>query len=595
MLRFLAFAWDSTSETASSEVIRFCESLASKGEEWNRSLRARGLWVFHTGEDRNSPEVHPFGEGRGVILGRIFHRGAVTHIAKSEELTNTVWGRYVAFEAGGPDPGAKIFRGPAGALSCFYACAMGVRIFFSDVCDYTALRCEAASINWAWVATLLVYPRHAMGSVATGINSIQQLQPGESLVCNHDGTTRRTLEWDPFRIASSDPIEDFSAATAAIRAAAQYSIWSWAAVYPRIVLLLSGGLDSSIVLSCLKTAPTRPGILCVNYFSGSHVTGDERTYARIAASTADCRLLELEEDCVDTDLKTILRVARTPVAWSYLLYVRHSHREGKIASETDSSAIFSGTAGDQIFFHGPAVLAAADYLRRHGVFSDFVPFALSVARRNKLSLLSVLTAAARDRFAVPRYDAARDNESPNRLITRGAIEEADGSTDIRHYWLPFAHGVPKGKLLHVLMMDWTQDLRDPFGSQNYPERVHPLCSQPLIEACLRIPTYILTREGWSRGAARSAFLPDLAPQIVSRMTKGYIDSQNADLLLKNLAFVRELLLEGQLVSHGLIDRHKLEQLLTPERVRLSAEACEVLCEHLSYEAWLRTWAATSSS
>jgi asparagine synthase (glutamine-hydrolysing) len=110
-----------------------------------------------------------------------------------------------------------------------------------------------------------------------------------------------------------------------------------------------------------------------------------------------------------------------------------------------------------------------------------------------------------------------------------------------------------------------------------------------------VPTYVLTNQGWSRGAARTAFADVIPPAIVSRVSKGYVDSQIADLLLRNLPLVREWLLAGRLASHGLIDRRKLEAILTPDRVRLSPDAGEILSEHLSYEAWLQSWPATSAS
>jgi asparagine synthase (glutamine-hydrolysing) len=144
--------------------------------------------------------------------------------------------------------------------------------------------------------------------------------------------------------------------------------------------------------------------------------------------------------------------------------------------------------------------------------------------------------------------------------------------------------------MHVLMTDCTQDLQDPFGAYDYPERVHPLNSQPLIEVCLRIPTYTLTQGGRSRAAARYAFRGDLPPEVASRTSKGFIDYQNAELLLRNLGTVREFLLDGLLVAERLLDRRKLERLLTPDQTMLSPEAGEALCEHLSYEAWLRNWA-----
>jgi asparagine synthase (glutamine-hydrolysing) len=595
MLRYLAFVWNSACATASADVIRMGASLASTGDDWTCSLSADGLRVYQTGEDPVAREVQGLSDGQGIIVGRFFKRRSPAPNVRFEELIDDMWGRYVAFETNPAAHSTRVIRSPSGALNCFYARCSNVYLFFSDVADYTPLRREPACVNWRWMATLLAYPRHAMGSTATGIIGIDQVQPGECVICEPSGAIHRKLLWNPFRIASSDSIEDFTSAVAAIRHAAQTSIWSWASCYPRIIHLLSGGLDSSIVLHCLRSAPSRPHVTCVTYFDRTCVTGDERIYARVSAESAHCRLLEVENSSADTDMTALARLASNPVPWSYLSYLRHSSSQGRIADETASTAIFSGTAGDQVFFYGPVMLAAADHLRRYGIGRKFVEYAAKIARRNKFSLWSVISTALQDRLEVPRYDPVRDGEAPNKLITREAVEEADDSGEIRHYWMPYTEGVAHGKLWHVLVTDCLQDLRDPLGGPGYPERVQPLNSQPLIETCLRVPTYVLTHEGWSRAAARTAFAGELPPGIVSRVSKGYIDSQHADLLLRNLALVREWLLDGELASRGFIDRRKLETILTPEGVRLSPLAGEILCEHLSYEAWLQTWQATRAS
>jgi asparagine synthase (glutamine-hydrolysing) len=606
VLRFFAIIWNNSGRKQPPEAARLCRLLGSGTAGWHCSLSVGRLAVFHIGVSHGSSDVHPLAQD-GVLLGKVFAQNdnpdTLAHCVSFDEAEATrvvstggrrliqgYWGRYIAFIRDSGTDTIRILRSPAGALNCFEAHLDDVRVFFSDVRDYVHLCASLLSINWSFVATLLAYPRHAMGSAATGITEFRQLQPGECMICTPEGAAVRELLWNPFTVASSDPIEDFSAATRAIRMSTTRCIWRWAACYPRLVHLLSGGLDSSIVLYCLSTAPSKPVVKCVNYFDESCITGDERLYARAAASRAGCELLEVEDNSSDVDLSSILRLAKNPVPWSYLLHIRHNLREGQLARSTASSAIFSGTSGDQIFFYGPEVLAAADLLRRrHGLVRDFIPYALAVARRNRLSLGKVVWAALRERFTARGYDAVRDHEAPNQLITPEAVAVADSSTDIRHYWLPFARDVSHGKLMHILMTDCTQDLQDPFGAHDYPERVHPLNSQPLIEVCLRIPTYTLAHGGRGRAAARHAFFHDLPPTVASRRSKGFIDFQNAKLLLRNLATVRELLLEGFLVTERLLDRRKLERLLTPDQTMLSPDAGEALCEHLSYEAWLRNW------
>ena len=59
-----------------------------------------------------------------------------------------------------------------------------------------------------------------------------------------------------------------------------------------MLLGLSGGFDSAVVLGCLSHSPARPRITCLNQFAAaSHE--DEREYARAAAVRAGVTLLEV--------------------------------------------------------------------------------------------------------------------------------------------------------------------------------------------------------------------------------------------------------------------------------------------------------------
>ena len=101
-----------------------------------------------------------------------------------------------------------------------------------------------------------------------------------------------------------------------------------------------------------------------------------------------------------------------------------------------------------------------------------------------------------------------------------------------------------------------------FERTDYPERTLPLLSQPLVELCLRIPTYVLIRSGRDRALARRAFANDLPAEIIARYAKGRADHHSRNILDANLAFVRELLLDGALVQKGLLNRTNLELYLT---------------------------------
>ena len=83
-------------------------------------------------------------------------------------------------------------------------------------------------------------------------------------------------------------------------------------------------------------------------------------------------------------------------------------------------------------------------------------------------------------------------------------------------------------------------------------------------------------------------LADLPPAIARRRTKGGMEGHIQAVLLKHRRFVQALLLEGELVRQGLIDRRKAEVLLRGPDALLASEAGE-LHILLATEAWLRHW------
>jgi hypothetical protein len=56
----------------------------------------------------------------------------------------------------------------------------------------------------------------------------------------------------------------------------------------------------------------------------------------------------------------------------------------------------------------------------------------------------------------------------------------------------------------------------------------------------------------------------------------------------NVGFLREFLLDGTLVRRRLIDRTKLETVLSPRIAKSTVIACDIFAK-LYIEAWLRAW------
>ena len=109
------------------------------------------------------------------------------------------------------------------------------------------------------------------------------------------------------------------------------------------------------------------------------------------------------------------------------------------------------------------------------------------------------------------------------LLVPAMIEEARRSGTFLHPLLRHPRGAPSGKLWHAHQISQPFDFYDPLGREGDAERLSPLFSQPVMELCLRIPTYVLTHGGWDRAVARRAFYHDLPPQIRNRRNKGGIE------------------------------------------------------------------------
>lgn len=81
----------------------------------------------------------------------------------------------------------------------------------------------------------------------------------------------------------------------------------------------------------------------------------------------------------------------------------------------------------------------------------------------------------------------------------------------------------------------------------------PLLSQPVMEACLTIPSWMWIAEGQNRAVARTAFADLLPRQVLNRRSKGTFMNYVAGVYRRNSEHMRRFLLEGQLESRGLLD------------------------------------------
>lgn len=86
----------------------------------------------------------------------------------------------------------------------------------------------------------------------------------------------------------------------------------------------------------------------------------------------------------------------------------------------------------------------------------------------------------------------------------------------------------------------------------------PLLSQPVVEACLRVPTWMWIAGGMNRAVARAAFADVLPAEILHRRSKGTFMSYLGGVYQRNRPAMRDFLLQGRLQQRGLLDVQALD-------------------------------------
>jgi asparagine synthase (glutamine-hydrolysing) len=183
-----------------------------------------------------------------------------------------------------------------------------------------------------------------------------------------------------------------------------------------------------------------------------------------------------------------------------------------------------------------------------------------------------------------------------RLVSPGVLPPDSDAPGFPHPWFETADASSWSTALRLGVLVLTPSFYDPFHSSETlrPEIVRPLFSQPLVELCLRIPLYVHLDGGRDRGLARRAFARDVPPAILDREWKDRAPRFQEELLKWNLAFVREMLLDGALNREGLLRKDELANSLSAMPIRNSVFPGEIL-DHLCVETWLRTWKETSGT
>ena len=496
------------------------------------------------------------------------HAGSVTMLMKN------YWGAYLAICPRGD--GLLVTRDPSAAMPCLYMQNSGGVLMASSIAAMTRAGIPRPSVAMDNVAHCLF--RADLPSPQTALEGIEELAPGTSLHIDRNGckVVPAWSPWDHVIINSAVTFEDH---VEQLRRAVQNTAVAWAGTAGSILIGVSGGLDSSILATCLRRST--PSALCAT-LATKDAEGDERHFARKICDHLSMELVEAHYDLADICLDRPAR-PHMPRPTGRIIAQGYNAAVSRIASEHGITAFMTGNGGDNVFSFSQSAGAIADRLLHEGLSSAVWQTSRDICLLTGCSLLQAWQAALRI-LRGPRTYRWRPNR---RFLNRDALAQLD-ATALTHPWLDAPHGALPGKAAHIASLLRIQRHLDGSGQLGDVAVINPLMSQPVLEACLAIPSWIWCRNGQNRSVAREAFRDMMPPSITDRVSKGGPDGFGTQILERFRETMRERLLDGALASHGIVDRSALEQRLSDAKPNWGADQVRIL-ELLEAEAWIGHW------
>lgn len=485
-----------------------------------------------------------------------------------------LWGRFIGVRFGAGGRIDAILRDPSGALDCVAWRHDDLLLIASSPPSWLL---ERLPPDWRFapdrLAAALRNPVMSVdallfeGPVGVGPGTVQPLpldQPAAAL-------------WSASDLVRRSHAENFALPVAELRLrdAVEEAVTGLADLGGPLASEVSGGLDSSLVAAALVNAGMDVRLWLNAY--GATPESDERRWT--APLTR-----RLGIDLVSTPHTT------TPLSDDLLERANQGIRPGLAALDTAHDldwanrlqaagvkALMTGKGGDSVLMQGAGADVFTDLWLRRGWRAALSREGRAVALATERSLWSLIGDARRF-----RRDGGHPPSRDDDLLSPAT------ETSVATAWKQDAAAFGPAKAWQIAGM---RDNINRHGPSRLTERIdvrHPLCAQPVVEACLAIPSHQLVLDGRDRGLARHAFRDSLPPEILGRRSKGDMSRIYGKIVLDHLPFLRPWLLEGRLAGLGVIDPEAADRILTRESLIWRGHYGPILTA-AAFEAWVRVW------
>lgn len=534
--------------------------------------------------DSSTPTL-ALGDGR-LVIGHLFRRDGspVTDASQvkcralgtgvQESLVSECWGDYLFLQSG-PDHAGElsVTRDPSGGVPCVYSIQDGSGFITSNIAIASELGLHTPRIDWDYIAGYLTVSHRK--NIRTGLEGVSELLPGTTL---HVNSAREVLkqDWSPWTfVARGARHSDPSTAAHQVHAAVSSTTRAWAAADRSVMVELSGGLDSSIVTACLRGTEAR--VTCCTL--STPVPGaDEGDYASLVSDAVgvelQSRLMGFEDLQLQFDPPW-----RTVAPRFGSLQLAVERVIGDAARDCRAESIFTGAGGDTVFSYLTNAAPAADAFRERGA-----RHALSAVRDLAALHQTTVWNAARLTFKKLAAPPARPRPPAHTFVhpeVRSSLLDA-------HPWLDVPDDALPGDVERVYGLIDTQLYRDsaPCAGGTRWLRM-PLLAQPVVEACLRAPSWMWIAGGENRAVARRAFADVLPAAVLRRRSKGNFLAYLGGFYQRSRPHIRDFLLSGALHEHRMLRSATLQKFLDRDELPIRDRQFLEVIELCTVENWLR--------
>jgi len=525
-------------------------------------------------------------DAQSAIIGRLFKKAeSVNAVAcggpdlaadKGRRLLREYWGGYVFIHMG-RDGVARVFRDPSGALPCYVKREADRIILAGDVTELALP--GSGRVDFGEVARVLS-SGDARGR-RTGIEGIDELVAGECLVVRN-GVLALESWWTPWDHVVPRAGATFDELAEDLRQTIQSAVGAWARSYSSILLGVSGGLDSSIVAA--SAAPAAQRMTCLTLY-GPDFDGDERRYAAAMSSHLGLGLRQEPREIGDIDVG---RAAAPNHPWPIVPLGRQTNEaiHDRMRSHMPIDAFFTGNGGDAVFCSLRSAIPFIDRVLAEGPSAGLTGTLLDICLLTGVDRRTVLRHAW-DRY---RRDRGRHQIRFNASgLTEAAAKKARAQ-GVSHPWLLPPRDILPGKTVHAAYLMRAQKSIELYSRAVAPPHVAPLISQPVMEMCLSIPTWLWISGGQNRAVARRAFAGALPSLVTARTSKGGPGGFDMLIYRHNRDQLHERLRHGLLARKGIFDSALLDFPEDPSW--RGVERIQRILEFAAAENWVRWWSGS---